>query len=43
MIASALLVYLGVQVGAPGWYYVLVGVMLAAKTLKLIIDVAKGE
>ena len=43
MISAALLIYIGVQIGAPGWYYVLVGVSLLYTILKAFFDTVKGE
>lgn len=43
MLSLILLVYLGVKISAPGWYFWMCGVIGIAKVVKIIIDILKGE
>ena len=43
MISAALFIYIGVQIGAPAWYYFLVGVYFMFRIIKALFDTIKGE
>lgn len=41
MISAALFIYIGVQIGAPWWYYTLIGVVFFTKMLSAGIKLGK--
>lgn len=43
MISAALFIFIGVQIGAPAWYYVLVGCGVLCNFLRTIINLMRQE
>ncbi len=41
MITAALFIYIGVQIGAPGWYYLLISIYMLCRAISTVIDVLK--
>ena len=41
MIGYICLLYIGVQIGAPWWFYLLLGLGVCIKTVAAIVNVAK--
>ena len=41
MITAALLIYLGINVGAPWWYFALAGLVFFMKTAYVLVNIGK--